>query len=127
VQTVCACLVCQLVQLINMQVHMVFCICHQTVRCIYLHSCDCDIKHFVGCIATRKLMWHVRWQSAHLEVHHLGNALVSILLVIPDFMYLHTECSRLLIVSDSQAFLSPYADCSSPGNCKCNKIEACKA
>ena len=58
-----------------------------------------------------KLMRHTRGVSAHLEIHHLGNALVSILLVIPDFMYLQIECSTLLIGSDRQQFLCSHALC----------------
>ena len=72
-------------------------------------------------------MCHTRGVSAHLEIHHFGNALVSILLVIPDFMYLQMECSTVLIGSDKQTFLCCHARCNSTGHCTGHDIQACTA
>ncbi len=72
-------------------------------------------------------MCRIRGMSAHLEVHHFGNALVSILLVIPDFMYLQMECSMLLIGSERQAFLYCYPHCNFTSHCTGDDMEACTA
>jgi len=49
----CRILVYQLMQLINMHLHMALCMCHQTSCCIYSHNYCCVIKHFVECIKTQ--------------------------------------------------------------------------